>query len=55
MFPPLMSRIYQQAASVIVWLGAAEDNSKETLDTIAQPDVEAMQSHRFATDFGRVL
>ena len=36
---PLMGRIYHQATSVIVWLGAAINGSNETLDTIAQQDV----------------
>ena len=52
---PLMSRIYHQAASVIVWLGAATNDSNETLNIIAQQDVEALQSRKFATDFGRLL
>ena len=50
-----MSRIYHQAASVIVWLGAAEHDSNEILDIIAQKNVEAMQTRKFATDFGRLL
>ena len=52
---PLMSRIYHQAASVIVWLGAAEYDSNKTLDNIIQQKVEAMQNLEFATDFGRLL
>ena len=52
---PLMSRIYYQAASVIVWLGAAEYDSNKTLDIIVQQDVEAMQNRDFLTDFGRLL
>ena len=52
---PLMSRIYHQAANVLVWLGAATIDSNETFDIIAHQDVEAMQSRKFATDFGRLL
>ena len=52
---PLMSKIYHQAASVIVWLGAAEHDSNEVLDIIAQQNVEAMQTRKFATDFGWLL
>ena len=52
---PLMSSIYHQAASVIVWLGEATNGSNETLDIVAQQDVEAMQTRKFATDFGRLL
>ena len=52
---PLMSRIYHQAASVIVWLGAAEHDSNHILDVIAQQNVEAMQTRKFAADFGRLL
>lgn len=52
---PLMGRIYHQAASVIVWLGAAEYNSNKTLDIIVQQNVEAMHNREFATDFGRLL
>lgn len=33
---PLMSRIFHQAASVIVWLGAAEHDSNEILNVTAQ-------------------
>ena len=47
---PLMSRIYHQAASVIVWLGAAEYDSNKTLDIIVQENVEAMQNHESPTD-----
>ena len=52
---PLMSRIYHQATSVIVWLGTAEHDSNEILDIITQQNVEAMQIRKFATDFGRLL
>lgn len=52
---PLMSRIYHQAASVVIWLGTAMNDSNETLDIIAQQDVEAMQTRKFAEDFGRLL
>ena len=52
---PLMSRIFHQAASVIVWLGAAEHGSNEILDVIAQQNVDAMQTRKFAMEFGRLL
>ena len=52
---PLMSRIYHQAANVIVWLGVAEHDSNQILDVIVQQDVEAMQARKFAADFGRLL
>ena len=52
---PISSRIYHQAASVIVWLGTAEYDSNEILDVITQQNVEAMQTRKFATDFGRLL
>jgi hypothetical protein len=52
---PLMGRIYHQAASVIVWLGSAEDDSDKVLDIIAQQNVEAMRTRKFAMDFGRLL
>ncbi|KAF2096020.1 HET-domain-containing protein [Rhizodiscina lignyota] len=52
---PLMGRIYHQAVRVIVWLGAAKDGSDETLDIIAQQNVEAMQTRKFAMDFGQLL
>ena len=48
--PPLMSRIYHQAASVIVWLGAAGYDSTKTLDITVQENVEAMQNREFAMD-----
>ena len=52
---PLMSRIYHQAASVVLWLGAAEYDDNDVLDIIAQQNVEAMQTRKFATNFGWVL
>ncbi len=54
---PLMGRIYHQAAGVVVWLGsgAPEHDSDNIMDIIAQQNVEAMQSNKFAVDFGHLL
>ena len=52
---PLLSRIYHQAASIIVWLGATGYDSNKTLNIIVQQNVEAMQYRAFATDLGRLL
>lgn len=54
---PLMGKIYHQAASVVIWLGAAEPeyDSDKTLDIVYHQNVEAMQPRKFATNFGRLL
>jgi hypothetical protein len=52
---PLMGRIYNQAASVVIWLGPADNNSDEVFGIIAQQNVEAMQTQKFAIDLGKLL
>ena len=51
---PLMSRIYNEAQGVIVWLGPCADDSDFVMDVIEHGDVERMNSDRFVVGIAKL-
>lgn len=52
---PMMGRIYHQAASVVIWLGVAADDSDAIFDAIATQDLETIKTLKFGLGFGKLL
>jgi hypothetical protein len=52
---PLMGRIYSAARSVNIWLGPEEDDSGYVLDTMYEPEIDAMQDMRFIKGLEHLL
>ena len=48
---PLMGRLYSQAQSVIIWLGAAGNDSDFVMQTMGTRDVDQIQTYRFFSAF----